>query len=355
MFLEEVRNLTKPDLYLHVGTHKTGTTAIQEYLARYRKELAERGLLYPDTRAGFWKSTAGHHPLAHALARDSLKDRARREVYRRWLARSTRGMRAAIISAEPIYRHALGPAAHNRPEEWFASHIAYLQRLAHWARGFRIRPVVYFRQPEDLAVSLYKEHVVRRGSRSARNRLPEFASGLSSVFAYPEHIAVLEGTLGPTEVRDYTAARRVGLETDFLNFVGVSGLPAPARASVRTSPGNRATLWLSGLPADLSRRDHTRRVLFALRADPEGPFHEPERTTLWPDRAAFEAFVDRHRTAYELPFLDEPRWRDLPPARWTPADDDATEAAFRVWEAENLDLLRRRESQRLTFYQPDPE
>jgi len=347
--------LTRPDLFVHVGTHKTGTTAIQEHLAKFRAELAQCGILYPDTRAGTWKSMAGHHPLAHALASSRWKDVARREVYRHWLRRASRDMKSTIISAEPVYRHVLAPARRNRTDEWFGAHRAYLRRLAHWARGFYVRPIIYFRPPQDMAVSLFKEHVVRRIGENWHNSLPEFAASLRTMFDYPEHVAALEETLGPTEVRDYAAARRVGLEADFLSVVGVSGLPAPARPSVRTSPGNRATLWLSGLPADLSRRDHTRRVLFALRAGPEGPFHEPKKTTLWPDRAAFEAFVDRHRTAYELPFLADPVWPDLPPARWTAADDLAAETAFRSWETDNLDLLRRRETRRLTFYQPDPE
>ena len=37
-------------LYLHVGFHKTGTTALQTILNRNRKQLAELGFLYPKTR-----------------------------------------------------------------------------------------------------------------------------------------------------------------------------------------------------------------------------------------------------------------------------------------------------------------
>ena len=35
-------------IFLHVGTHKTGTTSIQHFLARNRYELQERGFSYPD-------------------------------------------------------------------------------------------------------------------------------------------------------------------------------------------------------------------------------------------------------------------------------------------------------------------
>jgi hypothetical protein len=39
-----------PKLFLHVGFHKTGTTALQDMLNRNRKELLEQGFLYPKTR-----------------------------------------------------------------------------------------------------------------------------------------------------------------------------------------------------------------------------------------------------------------------------------------------------------------
>lgn len=38
-------------LFLHVGTHKTGTTSIQVALTRMRRKLAARGVLYPETGA----------------------------------------------------------------------------------------------------------------------------------------------------------------------------------------------------------------------------------------------------------------------------------------------------------------
>ena len=37
----------RPHLVLHAGTHKTGSTAIQSFLAAHRDQLAEQGVLYP--------------------------------------------------------------------------------------------------------------------------------------------------------------------------------------------------------------------------------------------------------------------------------------------------------------------
>ena len=64
--------------------------------------------------------------------------------------------------------------------------------------------------------------------------------------------------------------------------------------------------------------------------------------------------MERHRAAWELPFLSLPAWCDVPAATWTAADHAAAETAFRDWQARNLDLLQRREANKLTFYDPDP-
>jgi hypothetical protein len=236
---------------------------------------------------------------------------------------------------------------------WFTAHRHYLRRLAARREGFAVRPVVYFRQPEELAVSLYKEHVVRRLLPGRGFDFEAFLAMTAPYYEYARHVDALGDVLGDVVTRDYAAARRIGLQADFAGLVGARNLPPPIHSAVRSSPGNKATLWLAAQQGR-SRRDHVRRVLFALRAPAEGPFSEPGPTTLWPDRPTFERFVERHRAAWDMPFLSVPTWRDLPPVAWTPDDLAATEVAFREWEARNLALLRRREARSLAFFEPDP-
>jgi hypothetical protein len=346
--------LPERELLLHVGTHKTGTTAIQAYMSQCRAELAAQGILYPSLRPGLWKEMAGHHKVAQAVARFSIVDRARLRRYRVWIDRAQAWARVTVLSAEPIYRHVVGEVTPRDMPGWFTAHRNYLRRLAAWLAGFDVRPVVYFRQPEELAVSVYKEHVVRRLLPGRDRHFERVLATTAPYYEYSRHVDALRDALGGVVARDYAAACRVGLQADFAALVGAGNLPPPARSAVRSSPGNKATLWLAAQPEGRSRRDHYRRVLFALRAARDGPFSEPEPTTLWPDRATFERFVERHRAAWELPFLSVPVWRDLRPTAWTPDDHSATEAAFRDWEARNLDLLRRREARNLAFFEPDP-
>src|SRR6185437_8931332 len=67
---ESPRRSTAPlyRLLLHVGLHKTGTTAVQTALAAAAGRLRERHLLYP--KAGRPADFDGHHNVAWQLAGD---------------------------------------------------------------------------------------------------------------------------------------------------------------------------------------------------------------------------------------------------------------------------------------------
>ena len=57
----------KPRLLLHIGSQKTGTTSIQQFLARNRSILSERGFYVPDYVGG------ANHRHAVFLAENSNK------------------------------------------------------------------------------------------------------------------------------------------------------------------------------------------------------------------------------------------------------------------------------------------
>ncbi|TNF36709.1 MAG: hypothetical protein EP312_00455 [Gammaproteobacteria bacterium] len=64
--------MSKKTLYLHIGTNKTGTTAIQDYLLRHRESLQAHSILFPlsgCTRMG------NHSPLARDLQESLLQGR----------------------------------------------------------------------------------------------------------------------------------------------------------------------------------------------------------------------------------------------------------------------------------------
>ncbi len=59
--------------YLHIGTHKTGTTSIQAFLAANQDRLARLGVLVPEAGRPS-PGSAGHHNVAWELRRDVRHD-----------------------------------------------------------------------------------------------------------------------------------------------------------------------------------------------------------------------------------------------------------------------------------------
>ena len=56
-------------VYLHIGTHRTGSTSIQRFLANVEEALAKRGVIYPKTGRPDtdWSNRYGHHLLHWSL------------------------------------------------------------------------------------------------------------------------------------------------------------------------------------------------------------------------------------------------------------------------------------------------
>lgn len=56
-------------VYLHIGTHRTGSTSIQRFLANGEEALADRGVIYPKTGRPDteWSNRYGHHLLHWSL------------------------------------------------------------------------------------------------------------------------------------------------------------------------------------------------------------------------------------------------------------------------------------------------
>src|SRR4051794_39377124 len=90
------------EIIIHIGTHKTGTTTIQDTLFLNRRLLAARGVVYP--RIGLM---APHHTLATHWIDLPAQFRARRPAAASWatIARAyAGGDKTVLISSEEFSR-----------------------------------------------------------------------------------------------------------------------------------------------------------------------------------------------------------------------------------------------------------
>src|SRR5262245_50995930 len=124
--------------FLHIGTHKTGTTALQAVLDKHDADLENCGYLYPKTGRNPF---AAHHNIAWELLGD---ERFRREqgTLEQLINEISSTDRDVLISSEAFYicfrQNKLEPL------------ITRIMRS-----GFEISVIVYFRNQIAFSLSAY--------------------------------------------------------------------------------------------------------------------------------------------------------------------------------------------------------
>lgn len=156
-------------LILHMGLHKTGTTAIQQQLSDCYDQLLEQGIWYPEIRDTNGTAIPSHHELFHALAGKSsrLTTEDAETCIRSWQFPPNNSVHTLIVSSESLSRHVITAGSRN----WSASRSAFLEKLADIFSAFEVRPVIVIRRWDDYIRSFYQEHVRKgtaAGSRSFR-------------------------------------------------------------------------------------------------------------------------------------------------------------------------------------------
>jgi hypothetical protein len=138
--------------YLHVGTHKTGTTSIQRFCAQNDAALAAAGLLYPRT-ARLQPESPGHHNVAFELSGDARFAPSRPKLADVVTEIAAQRPLQACLSSEAFeYLHVM-------PER-----LAQL-RAAFEAIGYDTAVILYLRSQADYIESLYAE-LVKHGLRA---------------------------------------------------------------------------------------------------------------------------------------------------------------------------------------------
>jgi hypothetical protein len=209
--------------FVHVGTHKTGTKALQVFCAMNREALGSAGIHYPVAgRVPMGTgSTPGHHQIAFDLMRSS----------------ESPSLAAALAEID-----AAGPPSVLLSSEEFHMLLGAQGRLEAIARGFRSRDyrpvaILYLRPQGEYAESLYAEFLKGGRLTDFRSYFDEIletgaflsADARQTTFQYSQLIEGLAEVFSPSDVviRPYRGGRKPeALFADFLNVIAhVSGTP----------------------------------------------------------------------------------------------------------------------------------
>lgn len=231
---------------LHIGTHKTGSTSIQVFMAQARSRLAEQGILYPDagqpSRNGV--VSAGHHMLAWYLLdkrnveTDEPWQHLRKEAAE-WLGERL------VISAEGF-------------ENLTAAHIALIQD---YLAGYKLHAVVYVRNPLGYMRSAYKQRI-KMGTYAK-----PFGDYIREHLKKVDYGSLMDrwaSALGPERIhlRLFDKAKKqAGLEADFCEAIGADfeALRSFVNGPANVSPNDREIAIMRRINWLVRRTDAKRR------------------------------------------------------------------------------------------------
>ncbi|WP_457654581.1 hypothetical protein [Rhodocaloribacter sp.] len=188
-------------VFLHIGTHKTGSTSLQFFLDRADAALREQGVLY--LRAGRSKRLwFAHHALAWAVLK--TKEAPAEDVWR-----AVKAEIAAWTGDEIVLSC----------EDFSLCDDAQAAEVVDRLEGLRVEVVVYVRKPIDYALSAYKQHLTSNGHLSLEEHLRDFAERCD----YLSLVRRWEACPGvnAVHVRLFDKVRRAaGVEADFAEVIG---------------------------------------------------------------------------------------------------------------------------------------
>ncbi|RUL89307.1 hypothetical protein [Tautonia sociabilis] len=189
-----------PQILLHIGMHKTGTTSLQTFLASNRAHLAELGILYP--------GTVGQHcdlpQSVRALHGQPRKDPACWDEILQEISRS--GARLAVISSEDF--SLLGPEDVPRVRELLGDEP--------------VDVVVYLRNPFDFIASQYKHRIRHQRYPGTFRELVERESFLCNYLRIVQTWAAVFGR-DRVQIRLFDKVKgNPRLYHDFMDLIGLS-------------------------------------------------------------------------------------------------------------------------------------
>lgn len=135
--IERLIRWKNPQLYLHIGMPKTGTSTIQGLLFDNRKTLERHGYFYPDATLGGSSDYAyAHHNLAHAILENN------NTPWQTLQAELAGNKRKRIILSSEVFSN--------------CRHPHFLQYIHEHLKHFSIKIVVYIRRQDELMQGLYQ-------------------------------------------------------------------------------------------------------------------------------------------------------------------------------------------------------
>lgn len=177
-------------VYIHIGTHKTGTTAIQKFSAEKYERLLDLDIYYPKiSRPIINKISNGHHLLPWYLIGHPVPDKYYGEYYNKKSSLFTSlieniklsSCQNIILSSEEFDRL-------NRVE---------IKKLKEYFVDFNIKIIVYLRRKDSYIESMYQTDVI---SNVEKNNINEYIKNVPVPLNYYKFIMDWKNIFGEDNI-----------------------------------------------------------------------------------------------------------------------------------------------------------
>lgn len=197
-------------IFLHIGSHKTGTTAIQDFASQNSDWLLENGLLYPSFDLVGGRRERSHLNLVSMLFRRNLDDKAlAAEVLEVAKMRAIENNANILLSAESLFR-----LADNERKEVTSA-------LSEIFKEHEIIVVCSLRPRAEFAESLY-----RNSYRAYKKKPPLFDVWLERAFSNFDYVKTVNNygeDLGESKlILPYTSNTRDRFVVTFFKQLGIT-------------------------------------------------------------------------------------------------------------------------------------
>lgn len=232
-------------IVIHIGTHKTGTSSIQEALERSRSHLQARSIWYARTDREPHAHLPKHSSLTHALIKGGQAAEAELSILLSEFTKSS--CQTLILSAEGL-------------SELDEKVLAPLRSLS---ADFDVRVVGYLRRPDYYIEALWNQFC--REGREKRSIVA--FSKAPRVIERTNYAALLDvwSCIGTVRAADFETAKRRGILGLFGELAEID-LPAETEIHGNPSPSMNCAASLAMLNADGADYD-LQTVLAAFEAD----------------------------------------------------------------------------------------
>jgi hypothetical protein len=211
-------------LLLHIGTHKTGTTALQQCLLRNERVLLKKGIYY-----AHWDGGKNANELARAVSR-RRKSRAENFLQSQLKNACASGAGTIVVSAESFYAMTMfdtvfkDEASQFRGSHYWRSESASIEFLRSLLPSdMRTKIVVFFRRQDQFLESLYHQ-MVKSAARVSTLEIAEFRALLSEALDYRRHMDLWSAVFPNCAVYSYDQTGTNIAHFFLRNVLGISTL-----------------------------------------------------------------------------------------------------------------------------------